>query len=172
MSSEYVIARQHGNYHEFPAVPDTYTVVYQIRVNVSDHATYAEARAAIKRLQAADTHADALIEAARHPSPSVTVLPLKDLPLFWRGRAKALRILDLHLVKSNDVTIETARIYEECATELLAAMTADEVKPESVTMPAPGARVITITELDNHPHEVPGLDFEPARDGDSYHDKF
>lgn len=49
---------------------------------------------------------------------------LEDLPMFWQGRANALRILDRHQTKSDAVTVETARVYEECATELRAALAA------------------------------------------------
>ena len=49
-------------------------------------------------------------------------IPLKDLPLFWVGRAKALRILDGKIKQSDHATLETARTYEECAKELRAAI--------------------------------------------------
>lgn len=48
-------------------------------------------------------------------------IPLKDLPLFWQGRANALRIVDSHRAQSDAVTLEAARIYEECTAELSAA---------------------------------------------------
>lgn len=54
----------------------------------------------------------------------MTLFPLKDLPLFWQGRTNALRIVDGHAAKSDVTTLETARIYEECAAELRAALTA------------------------------------------------
>lgn len=50
------------------------------------------------------------------------IFPLEDLPLFWQGRANALRLVDGHRSKSDVATLEAARIYEECATELRAAM--------------------------------------------------
>jgi hypothetical protein len=53
----------------------------------------------------------------------MTLIPLKDLPLVWRARTSALRIVDSHATKSNVTTLETARIYEECAAELRTALT-------------------------------------------------
>lgn len=55
----------------------------------------------------------------------MTVFPLEDLPMFWQARANALRFLDKHRSKSDAITLETARVYEECANELRAAMSAD-----------------------------------------------
>jgi hypothetical protein len=52
----------------------------------------------------------------------MTLIPLKDLPLFWQGRTNALRIVDSHNAKSDVTTLEIARVYEECATELRAAL--------------------------------------------------
>jgi hypothetical protein len=51
-------------------------------------------------------------------------IDLSDLPLFWRGRAKALRLLDSHRKESCGETLEAARIYEECADEFCAALEA------------------------------------------------
>jgi hypothetical protein len=106
MSSEskYVIASLHSMQH---GPVDIFTVVFQTRVDISNHASLAEARAAVSRLEAADAHARAVVETARQPKP--------------------------------------------------------------------GARVVTITEVYDHPHEIPGPDFEPSGepdDGDSYHAKF
>lgn len=50
------------------------------------------------------------------------IFPLEDLPLFWQGRANALRILDSHRTNSDIATLEAARVYEECAKELRASM--------------------------------------------------
>lgn len=55
-------------------------------------------------------------------STMTVIFPLKDLPLFWQGRANALRILDGQRTESNAATLEAARVYEECATELRASM--------------------------------------------------
>ena len=52
------------------------------------------------------------------------IICLEDLSLFWQLRANTLRILDGKRTKSDFVTLETARIYEECATELRAALPA------------------------------------------------
>ena len=49
-------------------------------------------------------------------------ITLQDLPLFWQGRANALRILNKKRKHSDIVTLETARIYEECATEIRASL--------------------------------------------------
>ena len=49
-------------------------------------------------------------------------IPVKDLCIFWRGRANALHILDSHRSESDGATLEAIRIYEECAKELSAAM--------------------------------------------------
>jgi hypothetical protein len=51
-------------------------------------------------------------------------IQVKDLCMFWQGRANALRILDSHRSESDGATLEAARIYEECAKELAAAMEA------------------------------------------------
>lgn len=53
---------------------------------------------------------------------SASSISLKDLPLFWQGRANALRIIDSHRAQSDATTLEVARIYEECAAELRAAI--------------------------------------------------
>lgn len=60
-----------------------------------------------------------------HTAGSAEVISLEDLPLFWQGRANALRALDGYRSESDVATLEAARIYEECATELRAAI----VKP-------------------------------------------
>lgn len=49
-------------------------------------------------------------------------ISVKDLCMFWRGRANALRILDNHRSESDGATLEAVRIYEECAKELSTAM--------------------------------------------------
>jgi hypothetical protein len=53
-------------------------------------------------------------------------IDLSDLSMFWRGRAKALRILADRQKESlaSVATLEAARIYEECADELFEARTA------------------------------------------------
>lgn len=55
-------------------------------------------------------------------------IDMSDLPLFWRGRAKALRILDSHRKESWGETLEAARIYEECADEFCAALKARKAR--------------------------------------------
>lgn len=47
-------------------------------------------------------------------------VPVKDLPLFWRGRAQALRLLDKR--SSNEPARIEADTYEECAKELSEAL--------------------------------------------------
>jgi hypothetical protein len=54
----------------------------------------------------------------------MTLIPLRDLPLFWQGRTNALRAVDSVAAKSDVATLETARVYEECAIELRAALAA------------------------------------------------
>jgi hypothetical protein len=54
----------------------------------------------------------------------MTMIPLRDLPLFWQGRTNALRIVNSHAAKSDVATLETARVYEECAAELRTALMA------------------------------------------------
>jgi hypothetical protein len=49
-------------------------------------------------------------------------IELADLPMFWQGRANALRILDSKRGQSDHATLETAWTYEECAKELAAAL--------------------------------------------------
>jgi hypothetical protein len=61
------------------------------------------------------------------PKPDdIAGIPLEDLPLFWQGRANALRTVDSHRTASDIVTLEEARVYEECATELRTALTAQQ----------------------------------------------
>jgi hypothetical protein len=48
------------------------------------------------------------------------MIPLKDLPLFWQGRANALRII----AKSDEINLECALVYEECIKELRIALAA------------------------------------------------
>ncbi len=54
----------------------------------------------------------------------MTLIPLRDLPLFWQGRTSALRLVNSHAAKSDPLTLEVARTYEGCAAELRAALTA------------------------------------------------
>ena len=53
-------------------------------------------------------------------------IPLRDLPMFWQGRARALRLLDADR-ESDPITLQTALTYETCAAELKAAL-ADQAK--------------------------------------------
>jgi hypothetical protein len=58
-------------------------------------------------------------------TPSMTSreeLPLADLPMFWEGRANALRILDSQRGQSDHATLEQAWTYDECAKELREAL--------------------------------------------------
>ena len=56
-------------------------------------------------------------------------IELRDLALFWRGRAKALRAI--HIVQPlSDATLATAETYEKCADEIKAALVgAIRIKP-------------------------------------------
>lgn len=49
-------------------------------------------------------------------------IALADLSLFWRARARALRIVDAHRVTSDEATLEQARVYDKCAAEISAAL--------------------------------------------------
>lgn len=60
-------------------------------------------------------------------------IALADLPLFWRGRAKAFRLLDAARNVSIDATLRQAETYDECADELAAAL---QSQGESSTEPA------------------------------------
>lgn len=50
------------------------------------------------------------------------LIPLNDLPMFWQGRANALRILDESRDQSDPATLLEAWAYEICANELRAAL--------------------------------------------------
>jgi len=55
------------------------------------------------------------------------IYPIEDLPMFWQGRANALRILVSESERAplaSDATLRQAETYEECAKELRAAMAA------------------------------------------------
>jgi len=52
-------------------------------------------------------------------------IELNDLPMFWEGRAKALRLLNAQQ-QTDVVTAETIIVYERCAEELRASITAAE----------------------------------------------
>jgi hypothetical protein len=56
---------------------------------------------------------------------------LADLPMFWQGRANALRILDSKRDKSDDGTLRTAEAYKECARELHAVLSTRATPPTS-----------------------------------------
>lgn len=57
-------------------------------------------------------------------------MPLIDLPLFWRGRAQALRILDKARTVSDEATLTSADAYAECAAELTAALSVPHERVE------------------------------------------
>lgn len=49
-------------------------------------------------------------------------IELLDLPMFWTGRAKALRLLHAEQKHPVDATLRAAETYENCADELRAAL--------------------------------------------------
>ena len=53
-----------------------------------------------------------------------TMLELDDLPMFWQGRANALSISASKRGQYGEATLMEAKVYEECARELRAALRA------------------------------------------------
>lgn len=56
------------------------------------------------------------------PSGGLAGELVDDLPMFWGGRARALRILNGRRKESDAATIEAAKAYDECAGELSTAL--------------------------------------------------
>jgi hypothetical protein len=49
-------------------------------------------------------------------------ITVDEWPLFWRGRAQALRLLNDKAKVPNEATLARAEAYETCADELSAAL--------------------------------------------------